>query len=289
MGCTVVVCTDGKKLDLLSRCIDSITRQSYMDVEVICVSTVEELPEQVRDSSTVIVERRKGVSLAKNVGIRNAKYEMIALTDDDCICDPDWVKNLMSELDDVSVGCVTGGTYPTREGLWYPSTSWGPEKRVFRKEGGFIPPWTMGAGNNVCLRKKALLRIGLFDEGLGPGTRFRSAEDIDVFHRMIDAGYDVVYTPSATVRHEPLDTYDQVKKMMYGYRVGMGAFFAKHMSSYRPRNSSFKYFLRTQLRNSKNNFFKGNGRMGYIHFLGFLGALRGYYGYVLSHRRSSTS
>ncbi|MEE9115579.1 MAG: glycosyltransferase, partial [Thermoplasmata archaeon] len=262
----------------MSECINSLTRQSFEDLEIICVSTVEELPEEVRKNSEVIVEKRKGVSLAKNVGIMRANHELIALTDDDCVCDPDWMKNLVLEFDDEAVGCVTGGTYPTREGIWYPATNWKPDRRVFAKDQRFVPPWSMGAGNNLCLRKKAIVDVGLFDEELGPGTRYRSAEDIDVFHRMTVSGYCVVYTPKATVRHEPLDTYDQVRKMMSGYRVGIGAFFAKHKSSRSLRSYFFNDFLRAQLRDSRNNFLRGNGRMGHIYFLGFLGALKGYYG-----------
>jgi GT2 family glycosyltransferase len=282
MGCSIVVCTDGKKADLLVRCIDSISKQSHPDVETICVSSVESLPEEVIQNSKVIVEHTRGVSRAKNIGIRSSKFDLVALTDDDCVCDPNWVENLVAESEDQNVGCITGGTIPAREGLWYASTRLDEKREVFVKGQEFIPPWLMGAGNNVCLRKEALLTIGPYDEKLGPGTGFRGGEDIDVFHRMIESGYKVVYTPKAIVHHEPLDTDTQVRHMMYGYRVGIGAFFAKNRSSRQLREYFRKDFLKTQWRNSRNNLLQGNARMGLAYFLAYLGALRGYFGYVLA-------
>ncbi len=283
MGCTVVIVTDGRKADLIVKCIESVSNQTYEDLETICVSAVESLPERVLEKSRLIVERRRGASLAKNVGIRESGNDFIAFTDDDCICEPDWVENLISAFDNDRVGCVTGGTLPTREGLWYASSRFEEERHEFRKEDGFTPPWLMGAGNNICVRKDVLERIGLFDERLGPGTRYRGAEDIDIFHRIIDTGYSLVYTPKAIVRHEPLDTYDEVRSMMYGYRVGIGAFFAKNWSSKPLRRYFFRRFLRTQMGNSAYNLFKGNMNMAYAYLLAFIGSVRGFFGFALAH------
>ncbi len=280
MGCSVVVCTDGRKSDLLVRCIESLSNQTYKDIEVICVSTIESLPEEIREKARILVERRRGVSLAKNVGILASEHDLIALTDDDCVCEPDWVENLVKEFESDSVGCVTGGSIPTREGMWYASTNWQPETKVFKKSDGFIPPWVIGAGNNISLRKDAIENLGLFDVKLGPGSRYRSAEDLDVFHRMIGGGYEVVYTPAAVVRHEPLDTNAQVRMMMSAYRFGIGAFFAKHRYSVEARRYFRKEFLRTQLRDSRNNFGMGNPGMGWTYLMGYIAALRGYYEYI---------
>ncbi|MEE9224222.1 MAG: glycosyltransferase family A protein [Thermoplasmata archaeon] len=283
MGCSVVVCTTGEKSDLLVKCLDSLSEQTYEDLEVICVSSVESLPEEVQSTAQVLVEKRHGISIAKNVGIRAAEHEIVALTDDDCICEPNWVEKLVEEFKEESVGCVTGGSVPTRQGLWYASTSWHTDRRVFKKSDGFVPPWEMGARNNISLRKDVITKIGLFDEELGPGKRYRGAEDIDVFQRVMGAGCDIVYTPEALVKHEPLDTRSQVRTMMLGYRIGIGAFFAKHRYSAEAKRYFRRIYLRTQLRNSKNNFLNGNMSLGWTYLVGYIGAQRGYYGYIMSH------
>ncbi len=282
MGCSVVVCTNAKRSDLLVKCIESLSEQTYEDVEIICVSTVEALPEEIQSIAEIIVERRKGVSIAKNVGIMAAKHEIVALTDDDCVCEPEWVEKLVEEYEG-DVGCVTGGSFPTREGLWPAATNWYPVRRVSKGGSSFFPPWWIGAGNNISLRKEVITDIGLFDEELGPGTRYRGAEDLDVLYRMMNAGFDVVYTPEAIIRHEPLDTRSQVRTMMYGYRVGLGAFIAKHRYSAEAIRYFKKEFLRSQLRDSRNTFLKGNPELAWTYFLGYVGALRGYYGYILAH------
>lgn len=283
MGCTVVICTDGQRSDLLERCINSLLEQTHKEMEILCVSTLESLPEVVMSETRVIIEKRKGVSLAKNIGIRHSTYDLIALTDDDCVCHRDWVENLLSEFKSENVGCVTGGSLPTREGLWHASTAMKATRKVYGKGGVFLPPWSIGAGNNICLRKDVILDVGLFDEELGPGTGYRSAEDIDVFHRIIESGYEIVNTPQAIVDHEPLDSQEQVRKMLYNYRLGMGAFFAKNRSSAELREYFRKVFLRSQLRSSRNNLLKGDVKAGWAFFNGYLGALRGYFDYVLNH------
>ena len=76
-----------------------------------------------------------------------------------------------------------------------------------------------------------LLRLGGFDERLGPGTRTRSGEDLDVLLRTVLDGAAVVYEPAALVRHHHRDDYPGLRRMAYDYGVGLSALFVKHLVS----------------------------------------------------------
>ena len=54
--------------------------------------------------------------------------------------------------------------------------------------------WAMGAA--LLLRREALERVGLFDEGF-----FMYSEETDLLRRFADAGYETHYLPSVTVVH----------------------------------------------------------------------------------------
>ena len=47
----------------------------------------------------LIVEKRKGLNVARNTGIKCSKGEIIAFTDSDCIVPPDWLRRLWEQQD----------------------------------------------------------------------------------------------------------------------------------------------------------------------------------------------
>ena len=65
---------------------------------------------------------------------------------------------------------------------------------------------------------------------LGPGTRTRSGEDLDVLLRtVLDGAAVVVYDPTALVRHHHRADYAVLRRMAYDYGVGLSALFVKHV------------------------------------------------------------
>ena len=88
-----------------------------------------------------------------------------------------------------------------------------------------------GSGANAVFDRARLLRLGGFDERLGPGTRTRSGEDLDVLLRTVLDGAAVVYEPAALVRHHHRDDYAGLRRMAYDYGVGLSALFVKHLVS----------------------------------------------------------
>lgn len=150
-----------------------------------------------------IKQRRKGISHAKNVAIKNSKGKIIISTDDDCLFEKNWLRKLIKPFADPQVGAVGGPDRPVKnQGLIAKSIdfafnsffgSGGIHGRFIKvKLGKFYP-----IGCNTAFAKKALKKAGLFDENLAPG------EDTDLDHRIENAGFKLAYVSEAFVWHRP--------------------------------------------------------------------------------------
>jgi len=112
---SVVVVTHNRPEDL-KECLESLkrqnlTRNSY-EVLVVDSSTTH------KNETTMLVQnypvkyihtKYKGMTLARNIGICNAKGEIIAFLDDDAIADENWIKQILKNYNNAKVGGV-GGT-----------------------------------------------------------------------------------------------------------------------------------------------------------------------------------
>jgi GT2 family glycosyltransferase len=85
------------------------------------------------------------------------------------------------------------------------------------------------------IRRRALERIGGFDELLGAGGRFRAAEDQDLFDRMFQAGLAGRYEPEAAATHEAWRERREILALEWGYGIGTGARLVKLLKRNRAR------------------------------------------------------
>jgi GT2 family glycosyltransferase len=84
--------------------------------------------------------------------------------------------------------------------------------------------------NNMAIRRQAFDEVGPFDERLGPGSAFPSAEDNDFGYRLLEAGYTIEFVPKAVVHHRGARRGRELTALQWAYGCGQGAFYAKHMS-----------------------------------------------------------
>jgi glycosyltransferase involved in cell wall biosynthesis len=93
-------------------------------------------------------------------------------------------------------------------------------------------PFTVGdygSGQNSACRREAMLGAGGFDPALGPGTLAYDGEDIELMLRMLLAGWRIVYEPAAIVRHEHPPDFEQFRRRVWGYGVGLTACLTRTM------------------------------------------------------------
>jgi GT2 family glycosyltransferase len=242
---SVVVCTRDRPEDL-ERCLEALGRLATPPFEVLVVdnSPSDERTRRVCERFPVryVVEPLPGQSRARNRGILETSGELVAFTDDDCVVDSGWLDDLGAELGDVLVQAVTGYVGPLELDA--------PAQYLFEAHGGFrrgfqrrvfhgvlsnpaLSAGHVGAGANSIFRRSVFEQVGLFAEDLGPGTPARAADDNDMFARILDAGYRIVFDPARVVWHRHRRDDDALRSILSDYGVSSSAFVARRIGRYR--------------------------------------------------------
>jgi hypothetical protein len=148
----------------------------------------------------------------------------VAVTDDDCAPDGEWVAVIDRTFGGESPpDALTGRILPMgppAEGTYVVSARMGTDRTEFI---GKIAPWHVGSGANFATTRQRFISLGGCNERLGVGSRGMAAEDIDLIYRMLDAGLRIRYEPDAIVYHERQSRHQRVSsRFCYGF--GIGAF-----------------------------------------------------------------
>ena len=171
----------------------------------------------------------RGLSRARNRGLRVATGDLVAMTDDDVLVDEDWLAGVVDALvaggpRTVLTGLVRPGP-PELPGAWAPSTTTDPEPAEWEGLVDLDPLYPC----NLALWRSAVEEVGPFDERLGAGTDLPAAEDNDFGYRALRAGYRIVYRPDLGVTHRAWRDEGALGPLMHGYGLGQGGFYAKHV------------------------------------------------------------
>lgn len=218
------MCVAATRADTIGATLRSLARQTFQDWDLVVVAQgphaggVPEVVERELGTQRVNIQLQtgKGASRARNAAVAAAGGDIVAMVDDDCEADPDWLEVLVDRLEEVPRAGIVGGALlaPPRQrrGPGNCPTCL-PADRLYVPSGSAGSPAhrTTWLTANVAFRRSALDRLGRFDEFLGPGGHFPAAEDTDVLLRAERLGIATLTTPKAVVRHK------------YGWRYGARA------------------------------------------------------------------
>ncbi|MGA9115219.1 MAG: glycosyltransferase family A protein [Bacteroidota bacterium] len=259
---SVVVCTRDRA-HWLGDCLKSLGRLTWTPLEILVVDNCP-----TTDATRRLVEATPGVEYlrcdtpgldnARNFGGGAARGEIVAFTDDDARVDPGWITALVMCLEDPTVAVATGVAFPLEIET--------PAQFLFEAAGGFrrglLPrrlgmahaPWAgaAGAGVNMAVRKEVFLQTGGFDPYLDGGTPTLSGGDHEFFSRVLARGHRIAYEPSACVWHLHRKESDAVGKTLFGYGVGVYAWWTRSLwvdREYGAVASSVLWFVHYHLRN----------------------------------------
>jgi GT2 family glycosyltransferase len=240
----VNTCAD---VDATLRCLAGVLAMPYEPFEVIVVdnrpagSRVRAaVGERFGDDGRVRVvdEPHPGLATARNAGLREAAGEIIAVIDDDVVVDPFWLGRAARRFqDEPTVACVTGLILPAEletreqlliEGLGAFGKGFSPRTFSLKRapEGDPLFPYaggTFGSGANTVLRAQAADLLGGYEESLGTGTPARGGEDLDLFIRLLLAGEEIAYEPSAFVWHRHPSGAGAPRRQAINYGIGLSA------------------------------------------------------------------
>ena len=255
---SVVVCTR-ERPDDLDRCLRALTAQTLRDVEVIVVDNAPRTADtrRVVDRWEVrcVLEPRPGLDYARNAGVLAARGPIVAFTDDDAVPAADWAAVVEATLSEPGVAGMAGAMLPLEletpaqhlfERYLQRMTRSRPrdQRRVFIRPFPAASAGHIGAGANMAFRREALDAVGPFDEAFDAGTATESGGDTEMFARLIDAGLRLVYEPRAVVHHRHRRTVGELRRQLFGYGVGVYAFWTHRATRYRDRDA-LRFALQT--------------------------------------------
>lgn len=170
----------------------------------------------------------EGVGKARNLGLRVAGAELVAFTDDDCSVPPNWLEAMEAIFARHPRVTVVFST--VEPGPHDPSAGFIPAYRcrrnkVVRSFGAKC--LSRGIGASMAVRREQALDIGGFDDVLGPGAFFPSAEDVDIAIRAIAKGHWVYETADVSVVHYGFRTWYEGKALARRDWLGIGASYIK--------------------------------------------------------------
>jgi GT2 family glycosyltransferase len=175
-----------------------------------------------------VIELRRGVSRARNAGIRAATGSILAFLDDDSVADPNWLPFLLAPFRDPQVLAVAGSVFaqtltdPVSRAFDYLHRARFPESQRTvdgKAENGSFPMRSALVGNaNMAIRCEAFRRFGYFDTRMGRGTRIGSGEEPDFLLRILLGGGRIVVEPAARILHRHSTEWSAVRR--WAFRSG---------------------------------------------------------------------
>ena len=198
-----------------------------------------------------VFEEKQGLSRARNSGVREAKGEIIAFTDDDVIVDEYWLANMVRGFKEHDVAAIGGRIFPVLE---RPKPKWVTQdlqgcwgildygERPFYLNSKNI--W----GANLAIRADMFRKYGGFDTSLGrvPGKLY-AGEETDFVRKLMDGGEKLLYWPTAVVHHF-VPKHRSSKKYIRRWNFDQGEMNAIRQGGYTGRNLlGIPYYMIGQL------------------------------------------
>ncbi len=241
--------------ELLRRCLQSILATEG-DVEIVVVdnASTDGSPEMVQEAfpqvRLIANEENRGFTAANNQGLALAQGRALMLLNPDTEVVEDALATMVEYLDaHPKVGALgprllfpDGRQQPSRRRFPTFATAlvestviqeWWADNRILRRyymadtPDDAIQPvdWVVGAC--LLVRREAYEQVGGLDEGF-----FMYSEELDWCKRIKDAGWEVVYLPTATVIHHEGKSSEQVVPARHiRFQTSKVRYFRKHHGS----------------------------------------------------------
>lgn len=230
MKFSLVLCTIGRT-DQVERFVSSLVKQSYDAWSLVVVDqNSDERLAPILDRYGLAhkihhVRSERGLSRARNVGLKCAGGDVIGFPDDDCWYGCDLLADVQQWLEAHQPVAGLSGTLRDSSGR-LTGCHWD-------RKGGAINRanvWRRAVSTTIFLRRKVIEEVGDFDVelGVGSGTLWGSGEETDYLLRALHCGFLLEYVPCLSVFHERplLNANAAARGRSYG--LGFGHVQRKH-------------------------------------------------------------
>ena len=192
-----------KRPDKLVRCLESVFKSTYENIEVIVINDdpKSDLKAIIKKFKIRLIQHKKEVYVVKsrNEGARLAKGEILFFVDDDNIIDKSAIENMVSKYINIkNVGLIGPLMYDSSGDLWFyggkatwinPNVKPVPKTELNKEliETDAIP-------NAYIISRELYLNMG------GEDPSFPTHEELDLAQRLKLAGYkNYIYTNAITI------------------------------------------------------------------------------------------
>lgn len=250
-----------KETDRLKDSLQALLALDYPTYEIIIVSNEPFKDRPAQSTAQVLVryvyEPQPGLDRARNRGLREANYNIVAFIGETAYPDHNWLKAINRAFIRSDVMAVTGLVAPAEletvaQMYFYFDYPWfnrGLRRQIIRREAltnsierdqpGKFRQWlwrgsltnqellwtnSFGSGVNMAFRRDLFTAIGLFDTALGVGTHSKGSGDIELFHRLVMQGYTLVYEHEALVWDTQPRDDTSLRQLVYDNGRAFGAY-----------------------------------------------------------------
>ncbi len=236
---SAVICTRNRGAQVVET-VESVLNNTHQNFEALVIDqsadtdTKDAIQKYLSDPRLRYIRTDTvGLGWSRNIGLEEARGQIVAYVDDDATVFADWLEKIERVFQSDS-----------RIGLVYCRVDPAP----FQAEQGYIPELILqrdfvltkvsdcyevelgiGAGMAVC--KAILQEIGSFDVYLGAGAYFSSGEDRDIAIRLLLKGYCVYFSSEIKVIHKGFRTYEEGREHTKRDYYGLGATYIKPVKS----------------------------------------------------------
>lgn len=205
MVLSITICTYNR-IEYLKKCLKSILDQTQgseiIEINIIDNNSTDttkdyviELQKQFPEVN-YFVEKRQGISYARNLSFEVCKGMFLAFVDDDAVINKNWLEALLNELKNQNENIIYGGPiYPNFESI---PEDWIDKDyfiRKFKNTDGFLGTIKSKegfSGGNMCIAKNLFLKSEKFNTEIGmTGGNLGLGEEPDFFYKLIMKNKDV--------------------------------------------------------------------------------------------------
>lgn len=232
----------------IGKAIHSVLAQAFEEWELIVIDdcSTDGTREAIKGFNDPRVKllsthQNSGAALARNVGLRNAKGQLITFLDSDDEYNPNFLNRLVEKSKEASLNVgifwsgyiivrMNGGVTTKCRYFWKPDRDVSPYL-------AFLRDLKIGVGAGIAIRKFVFDEVGCFDENL------RAAEDTDLFLR-ISQRFSYAYIEDYLITINQSGT-DRLSKRFDKIAQAYNVIIPKHLSEIeKHRELRLKYFYK---------------------------------------------
>jgi mycofactocin glycosyltransferase len=217
----------------IASCVESLLNLDYpsekCEIIVVDDGSYDGTPSVVSQYNVKLIrlDRNGGQSAARNAGVAEARGEIVAFIDSDCIAEPGWLRELAPYFED-SRNALVGGYV----------ASFYRESVLDRYQEAKSP---LNMGEDVVTGSgeesdfyvptcNMLVRRNVYVQVCGLSENMRVGEDVDFCWKLKETGFRLVYVPKGCVRHKHRNRFGETFMRRYDYGTSEPVLYSRHQS-----------------------------------------------------------